>query len=126
MNKKILRFAVPGVVAVAGLSGVFLSEGEKNCKDLVAMSNEIVEAGNEVSTPAQVDAFMPKLVSSATEIRGAAADYKAPFDADARATATALDAIGAALTQKDEAAYDAAITRFNATVDATNEHCDNA
>ena len=124
MAAKWVRFAVPGVVAIAGATGLFMSKGERSCKDLVKTSNAIVDAGNNVKSAADVTALLPRMASSAKTMRDSANDYGKPFDQDARDAAAALDTMASAITSRDEKAYDAAIEAFNAVVDRTNSDCD--
>ena len=126
MAAKWLRFAVPGVVVALGAGGVFLSKGEKDCKDLVKTSNAIVDAGNNAKTDAEVDALLPRMKSTAKQMRSDAGDYSSKFATDARDAATALEVMATAIEQRDGSAYDKAIDQFNAVVDRTNSDCDKA
>lgn len=117
---------IPLVVIGVGATGVLQSKSERSCNDLVDASNAVIDQANKASSEAELTALLPKMQSGATEIRGMASDFDAPFSTDANDVAAALDAIAGAISKQDGAAYDSAIDRFNVVIDRTNADCDKA
>ena len=126
MAARWLKIVVPGALVVAGATGAFMSDSERNCQDLVTTTNAVVNAANAASTEAQVTALVPQLASTSATLRTEASDFGDPFRVDAQNAASALDDIATAIRNRNGDAYDAAINHFNSVVDGTNRDCDNA